>query len=187
MSQIYVPTTSSTPSIPTSFTVDYEQAGAVFTAPGTVVPSGNNVNINGAFTDFDNANGIQTVADPNNSKFMLVELTNRFSDTIVCPALSITTLLSFDLGLNPSGYRFNFDIIGIDTVADSVCGYNLQSTFKTLAGVAALVQTPYIDADEDVPGNLVSMSSSLSNAVLSFTNSTANTWSVKFVGTYVVI
>jgi len=187
MSQIYVPTTSSTPAIPTSFTVDFQLAGGSFIAPGTVVPAGNNVNINGASTNFDNVNGIQTTADPNNSKFMLVELTNRFSDTILCPASSTTTLLSFNLGGSPAGYRFNFDVVGIDTVAFSVCGYNLQSTFKTLGGVAALVQTPYIDADEDIPGNLLSMTNVGADAVLSFTNSTLNDWSVKFVGTYVVI
>ncbi len=188
MSQIYVPTTSSTPSIPTNFTVDYALDAGVYTPPGSLTPVANNLFINGLTTDFDNPNGIQTVADPNNSQFMLVELTNRFSQTEIAPDNSTTILLAFPLDPVSGGYRFYFDVIAIDTFNDDVCGYTIQATFKTLGGVASVVQTPYIDADEDIMLNAINMNASLSNeAILSFTNSTNNDWAVKFVGHYIKI
>ncbi len=187
MSQFFIEPPGGAPAILTSFTTDFYFDSPDYFAPGTVIPTANNVVISGLFSSVDNENGIQTVADGDNSKFLNIELTNRFSDTITCSASSTTPLLTFDLGNSTSGYRFNFDVIGIDTSTGEVCGYTLLSTFKTLVGVVTLIQSPYIDADEDVTGNSISMTASSPNVVLSFTNSTLNDWSVRFVGSYIKI
>ncbi len=186
------PPTSSTPTVPTSFSTDVYIDTFVEFPNGTVIPGGNNIIITGGATGLDgstltdNRFGIQTAADPNNGKILIIELTNRISDQGFVAAMSTDNLVIFALDAIPRAYRFNFDVITINQ-SQQVCGYNLQATFKTNGTTASLVQDLYVDSDEDVNTCNLTMVGSANNVQLNFTNGTADIMAFKLVGTYIKV
>lgn len=83
------------PTVPTSFTTDIGN-GNPAVAPGSAIPSGNNLEILGGTSTLNNVNGIQTDANPNGGKILFIELTNRFRQvtTTVGAVNSIMTILT---------------------------------------------------------------------------------------------
>lgn len=178
MSQIYVPSTSSMPSIPTQFTTDNGQA----------TPSNNNINIVGACVEDDNIAGIQTEGS---GSTVTIELTNRFcGQTLGATGGTTVDLIDFDLGASISAYRFSFDVIAIDTGNGNTCGYTLFATFKTDGITSVRVKSPWIDSDEDTSKKLAKLDMVVdggSGVILQFTVPVGNTMDIATIGTYLRI
>lgn len=182
MSQIFVPTLGANiPSnIPTSFVTD----------SGTAIPSFNILNVNAGSTTDNNSNGIISIANPNGSANLLIELTNRFSSSITATAGTTTNLIDFDLGLLVSAYRFSFEVIGIDPITSNSIGFTLLATFKNSGVAASIVQTPFVDSDEDIGAVLTMIAGTGINsthAILQLTLPVGNNMNVKIVGTYIKV
>lgn len=194
MSQIYIPVSDSVipVDVPTSFVTDN----------GTAVPAVHILNVNGGFTDSNNTNGIATVANPvptvgtNN---LIIQLTNRFSSSATIlsdPIPAPIVIVSFNLGGSTAAYRFKFDVIARVTattqplinIGDTM-GYTLFSTFKTIASVASIIETPFIDADEEinVQSALLTMIAAGNFAALQFTPPPNTSVIYQVTGEYVVI
>lgn len=143
MSQIYVPTTSSSnlpPDVPTSFTTD----------DGVAVPAANNINIIARDTDEDNPNGIQTEGS---GSTVAIELTNRVHATgVLCPPNENTQILSFNLGPDTAAYRISCNLVGRQLNGTiSTIGYTIAGTFKTNGLLATKVDSVWKHSDEDIP------------------------------------
>lgn len=192
MSQFFVGTSNSTPvppQVPTSFTTDVQGGPDSTTPTGTAVTGDNNFQILGQSSPTDNDFGIRTDVNPNSTKNIFVELTNRIHkdlSTLIAgnAAVPILTLA------NNAAYNFETQIVGIANPAgNSGVGFSLFGTIVCSGGNAVLVNTQDkianksaapinlsdSNADMTVVGNVVSIT------VTGSANS-AITW--KLVSTY---
>ena len=105
MSQIYVPTATSTPSIPTQFTADDALVS---------VPVGNNENIFSRDTTDNNDNGIRTTVDPPGTENFYIELTNRATGTVTTSDSTSQEqiIYSFNMSNLPGTFYFYGNIVG---------------------------------------------------------------------------
>jgi hypothetical protein len=129
------------PVVPIEFTADDST---------TAIPASNNLNVLSRDTTENNANGIQTTADPDNSDNLYVELTNRLQGTVSTAGAVTGDLLTFDLGATPGTYKFVFNIAGFDSATPAGLGYDIDATLRTDGATATVISTPDGDEDEDV-------------------------------------
>lgn len=172
---------SSTPTIPTNFIAD----------DGTnAIPVLNTLNIFSRDSEDDNLNGIQTTSDPDNGDDFYIELTNRLTSSLAAIEGTTTNLIDFDLGLVVGAYRFNFEVIGFDSATNNSIGFTLMATFKNSGVTASIIQTPFVDSDEDIGATLTMVAGvgiNATHAILQLTLPAGNNMSVKTVGTYVKV
>ncbi len=170
-----------TPVVSTNFVAD----------DGTnAIPVLNTLNILSRDTEDDNLNGIQTTADPDNGDDFYIELTNRLTSSLPAIAATTTDLIDFDLGLVAGAYRFNFEVIGFDSATNNSIGFSLMATFKNSGVAASIIQTPFVDADEDIGATLTMVAGAgldATHAILQLTLPAGNNMSVQTIGTYIKV
>ena len=157
--------TTTNPSIPTTFTED----------SGSAVPVANNINIFGDTT-------IETTGSGDT-----VTISFRFSGTGTSTNGSNADLITFPLAATPTVYRFHFEVAGRETTTGDGVGYTLFSSFKTDGVTATAIQTPFIDADEDIAGASLTMVASGNNVILRANSSGTTTITYHAVGYYTAI
>jgi len=153
------------PSIPTTFTED----------SGSAVPVANNLNVLGDTTIATSGSGDT------------VTVSFRFSGTGTSTNGSDADLITFALGATPTVYRFHFEVAGRETTTGDGVGYTLFSSFKTDGATASSIQTPFIDADEDIAGASLTMVASGNSVILRALSSGTTTITYKAVGYYTSI
>ena len=167
------------PSVPTSFVTD----------DGTAVPTANTLNVLGRDTNEDNANGIQTVADPNGGDDLYVELTNRVYGTASVTGAVTGDIITFDLGASSAVYRFILHVTGRDTSTNDAVGYTILGSVKTDGATATVIETPFQDADEDtalIDAQMAFVASG-NNVILQATGVAGQTISYAAYGYYIKI
>ncbi len=152
----------------------------------TAIPALNVLNVNGGSVTTDNVNGIATRANPDLSKFLEIDLTNRLTGSGTSINGSTVTLIDFPLIDNQS-YRFTFDVIGRDTTSGDTYGYKFFATVKRIAGVSSIVDTPFDDSDEDNIAASLAIVISVNDVHVDATGVAGTTIIYKAVGTYVVV
>ena len=132
MSQIYKSLASGPvpPDVPTQFTTD---DGSI------AIPAANNLNVLSRDTSVNNANGIQTTADPNGGDDLFVELTNRLQGTGTTVGATTADLVTFSLGATPRAFFFYFDVAGFNSTTPAAAGFSTYTTARTDAATATIV------------------------------------------------
>jgi len=180
------------PAVPTSFTTDYK---ADFTANGTSVPAANVLNVVGGNDNADpisNDNGIATQSDPNGGSNLLVLLTNRLFGGTTNIGVGPNAIITFALALGtPTAYQFQFQIVGRDVTTGDSLGYTIFAAAKTDGTTASIVETPYIDIDQDsslvTGGATASFLASGNSVILQVSGVAGHDITYKAVGTYIQI
>jgi hypothetical protein len=180
MSQIIKPLTSSgpiPPNIPTSFVTD----------AGTVVPSGNTVNINGGSTTANTANGIEVIANPNGSNNEVVQLTNRYhqASTTIGSGSSTVTILS---GLAAGTYVLDMSAGAYATSGGPAAnGYTIVGAVTSNGVTATLLPNQQKDSFEQNVGANATMGVSGNSITVTFTGVTGINFDWSVVGTYMFV
>ncbi len=180
MSQFYTQPPGGSPAIPTSFSTD----------SGSAIPENNVLNVIGGSTSVSSDNGIRTIASPDLSDDLVVQLTNRITGSATSINGSTVTLFTFALDAVPTSYRFDFNIVGRETTTNETLGYKLLATFKTNGSIATIIQTSWKDADEDLAlssGVVFIQSDGANNVLLRATGTEGKTINYKSVGTYIKV
>lgn len=167
------------PDVPTSFVTDINSPA---------IPAANVLNVPGGSVSTDNVHGIQTDGS-SGSNTLTIELTNRLTGSVQTTDATPTALITFALSGSASVYRFDFNVCGRDIANGNGVGYNVQGTIKTNGTTATIIETPYIDNDEDatlISAN-IDLITSVNSAVLQVTGVAGRTINYKSVGTYVVV
>lgn len=161
------------PSVATSFVTD----------SGTATPAANILNILTNDTTANNDNGITDIGSGNT---VTIELTNRLQGTVTTVGASTQTIVSFNLGITPASYVFQFNLTGFDAVTPTGTAYWFMAGARTDGASATMLGTVEdfaedvallaSDVDMTAAGNIVSLT------VLGEAGKTLN-WSA--VGTYV--
>lgn len=127
------------PAVATSYTTD----------SGTAIPALNVLQVKGVDTTVSNDNGIFTQANPNLSNLLEIVLSNRlFGAGSTMDAVTLD-LVTFPLAATPTTYRFEFQVTGRAATSGNSVGYTLFGSAKTDGATTAIVETAYIDADQD--------------------------------------
>lgn len=140
MSQFFIQASGSTPPPPGELTI--------VTDDGTAMSVGGIINFNAEYSSEDNVNRIVTRVDPNLSNNVLAVLTNMLRGTGTTVNNGTADLVTFPLGATPSVFRFWFHIVGLANNGDGV-GYLLEGSVKTDGATATIIQTQFLDDDED--------------------------------------
>jgi hypothetical protein len=120
MSQAGVVSTSvSPPDVPTQFTADDSTIG---------IPVGNNLNLVSRISFDDDDDFIRTTADPNGSENFLIEVTNRFVDTLTTTDATTTPLNTFSFNMQGT-YQIETYIVAYN-VTD-----NIGACYRVFAGI----------------------------------------------------
>jgi hypothetical protein len=186
MSQIYKSLLSGPvpPAVPTSFTTDVRDNSTA--SPGTAIPAANVLQLLGGSTSQDNANGIQTDANPNNGNSVFTELTNRITGSLTTTNATPTAIATFALGATPAVYTFDIQIACLNVTSVNGDGYFISGSIRTDGATATLCGTPDKIINEEVSdtadANLVV---SGNNAVIQATGIAATTHDWRTVATYV--
>lgn len=181
MSQIYS-SMGSTPSADVEFL-----SGQVGTNP--VGPDGgNNINVFAEDIIDDVTEGIQTRGDAA-ANTIYVQLTNRVRGTASVTGAITGDIFTFDLGATPAVYRFEILATGRDTATGDGVGYTIDASVRTDGAAATVIQTPFIDADEDASlvGALMDVVVSGNDAILQATGVAGQTITYNAVGSYIVV
>ena len=180
MSQYYRKVESASPDVPTSFTADDSNIA---------IPDSNNLNVFARDTIEDNANGIQTTADPNNSDNLYIELTNRVYGTASVTGAVTGDIITFDLGASAAVYRFILYVTGRDTATGDGVGFTLDGSIRTDGASATVIGSPDKRSDEDASLNagLMNFVASGNNLVLRATGVAGQTISYVAYGYYIKV
>lgn len=168
------------PAVPDQFTVD---------VGGPAVPVANNLNLYARDSTADDEDGIRTNNDASGSETVYVELTNRLTGSGSITGAVTGDLITFALS-ESSVYRFEFFVTGRETTTGDGVGYTVFCSAKRVgAGAASIVQTPWVDSDEDasLAGASIDVVASGNNIILQGTGVAATTITYKAVGTYVKV
>jgi hypothetical protein len=170
MSQIYK-TTSSTPSVATSYVSD----------AGTAVPVANILNVLGA-------NGVSTSGSGNT---LTISLSNACEATGQTVGAVTTNITCISIGTTPGTFSFRINVSGYVTVgadAGDGIGYFFAGVVRTDGATATLIGVPDKFGFEDVSllGADVSISVSVNNLIIQVTGIAGNTieWSALTNGTF---
>lgn len=133
MSQIYKSAASGPvpPAVPTQFTSDN---GSV------AVPVANNLNVFSRDTTANNNNGIQTVADPNGTANLYVEITNRNRVTsTTSDGAGQTQTVTIFTPVVASAITFVVSVAGYDSANNEMTGGELVGIARRSAGGVTVV------------------------------------------------
>jgi hypothetical protein len=168
------------PAIPTSFT----------TNDGTATPAANVLRILGIDSTESDDDGILTRANPPSNLVDIVLTTRLFGVGSTVDAITFD-VITFPLSaLANTVYRFEFQVVGREAVSGEAVSYTVFAGAKTIAGLASIVETPYIDADQDAPALLaasVGFIASGNNVVLQVTGVLGTNITYKALGTYISV
>jgi hypothetical protein len=172
--------------VQTTFLTDYDSA---FNFGGITTTVLNQENVFGGFSAVDNDNGIATRANPDGGQNLFVILTNRVFGVGTTVGASTITLITVPLGIALASYRFQVEVVGIDTVSGDSVGYTVFGSVKTDGVTASVVETPYTDVDQDpsLVDATIAFVSSGNNGLLQVTGVVGRTITYKAVGTYIVV
>ncbi len=171
------------PAVPTSFVTD----------DGTAIPLSNVLNVNGKTSTDDNTNGIQTAANPDLSKFLEIQLTNRIigSATTSDAGSQTQTLFTFPLAAFPGGtYLFYTRIVGFNQTDNLSAAYASYRAFRTDGTTPTLISanTTFESEEGAMTGVLVANGFSVTNdATLTVTGIAAKTISWTSITEYMFI
>lgn len=147
MSQFYIDKSVAPPIIPPEvaeqFTTDAATGGTV------AIPSANNLNLLSRETTANNLNGIQTVADPDTSDNLYVELTNRATGAIGTMDATPTTIITFPLGASPAVFTLDGLISGLNNTVPSGGSYFFTAGARTNGTVATLIGVEFTSEFEE--------------------------------------
>lgn len=136
MSQIYKSIASGPvpPAVPTQFTTD---DGSV------AIPVGNNLNVLSRDTTENNANGIQTTADPNGGDDLFLELTNRSKVTATTSdGGGQTQTVTIFTPVAATAIEFDVSFVGYDAGNNEACGGGMEGIARRSGGgVTAIIGT----------------------------------------------
>ena len=177
MSQFYLTPPGGAPAIPTAFVTD----------SGTATPAANTLNIvTGLPLATSTVNGIQTSAS---GSTVTIQLTNALYGSATLTGVGPTTLVTLPLNAG-SVYRIYFQVTGRDTTSGDGVGYDVWGSIKRVgSGAAVIIQSPFIDTDEDVTLNTgsINLIASGNNAVLQVTGVVGRTIAYNATGYYTVV
>jgi hypothetical protein len=166
------------PAVPTSFV----------TNDGTATPDLNVLQVLGVNSTESDDDGILTRANPP-SNLVEIVLTNRlFGGGSTAGALT-TDIITFPLAATAKSYIFEFKIIGREATSGDTVGYTIFGSAKTNGLVASIVETPYVDVDQD-PALLaasIAFIASGNSVILQVTGVAATNITYKALGTYIEI
>lgn len=122
------------PAVPTQFTADDATIA---------IPVANNLNVLSRDTTDNNANGIQTTADPNSSDNLYVELTNRTRVTATTSdGGGQTQTVTIFTPPTASAIEFDVSFIGYDATNNEACGGGMEGIARRSGGgVTAIIGT----------------------------------------------
>ena len=172
--------------VQTTFLTDYDSA---FNVGGITTTVLNQENVFGGFSSVDNDNGIATRANPDGGNNLFVILTNRVFGVGTSDNGDTITLITVPLGVARASYRFQVEVVGIDTVSGDSVGYTVFGSVKTDGINGTIIETPYTDVDEDpslvtADINLIAVGN---NGLLQVTGVVGRNIAYKALGTYIVV
>lgn len=173
------------PTVATSYTTDVRDNTT--TSPGTAIPSSNNLEILGRDTIQSNDNGIRTDADPNNGKFLYVELTNRIHSSVTTTDATPTSLFSFSLGSTPSAYNFELNFSVYDRTNNKGAAYTVLYGLRTDGITATNISftTPLNGEDSELNPSSLQVVNSGNSLIGTVTGIAATTINWQLVGYYI--
>lgn len=182
MSQAGHLSVSASPTVATSYT----------TNNGTAIPDLNILQVDADDVTDNNVNGIQTtggLVEAGASNRVQVELTNRLQGTASITENVTGDVITFDLGSSAAVYRFEFRVTGRDTGNGDGVGYSVWASARTDGIASTIIQSPNIDADEDISliAALIDVVASGNDIILQPTGVTGRTISYSAIGLYTVI
>jgi hypothetical protein len=147
MSQIYVPITSSTPAIPTSFE----------TQDGDAVPALNVLLIDAFDSEEENDNGITTkggtdAGDPpgtGTANEVSIYLTNRITSSVTTNSIIITNLITFDLGIIPGTYFLWGNVQAYNVDVPSGSSFTFSGAYRTDGATATFIAGEFANVFEE--------------------------------------
>lgn len=148
MSQIYVPTTTTNPAIPTSFE----------TQDGTAVPLANTLIIDAFDSSEDGDNGLTTkggvsAGDPPGggaTNEVSIYLTNRKTGQATTSDDTPTTIISLSLGGTAATYLIYGNIQAFNSATPAGASYSVNAAFRTTGGVAIFIAGDFSNIFEEV-------------------------------------
>lgn len=173
------------PAVPTSFTTDVRDNTT--NSPGTAVANNNNIQILGSQTTQNNNNGIRTDSNPNNGKFLYVELTNRIQASLTTTDATPTNLFTFSLGATPSNYTFDLTLTVYDRTNNKGGSYKVLYGLRTDGATATKIgtSTPLNMEDSELNPSSLQVTQSGNNLIAIATGIAATTINWQVVGYYV--
>lgn len=130
MSQFYTQNSGASPpppEVPTEFV----------TEDGSAIPAANILNVTAEDIPDNNDEGIQTIADPDLSNNLVIQLTNRVRNDVVTNDDTPTNLISFGLGGSPGVVIIQGNVVAYNVTDDLGATYTLNGSARTngLTGV----------------------------------------------------
>lgn len=171
MSQIYKSLISGPvpPAVPTSFTTDIRDNNGSL-SPGTSIPAANNLEVLARYSSQNNVNGIRTDADPNNGKFLYVELTNRVNITATTSdGGGQTQTIVLLAPANSTSITFRCLVTGYDSANNISIGGEQIGLVRTAAGIVSIVGTNDTFDESDAALNTADWNVISASPNLSFT------------------
>lgn len=164
------------PAVPTSFVTD----------SGTAVPVANILNILTNDTSANNDNGI---TDNGSGNTVNILLTNRLQGAGTTTGATTSDLITMPLGAIAAVYRFEFKVAGRDTVSGDGVGYSVLTSIRTDGASATIIQSPFIDTDEDasLTGANIDFIASGNSGILRVTGVALKTINYQAVGYYILV
>jgi hypothetical protein len=146
-------------------------ATSYVTDDGTAVPAANVLNVLARDTDEYNENGIQTVADPNLSNNLYVEITNRLQGDGSTVDASTDDIITLALGATPAVYNIFINGVGFNSSTPAGLGFSVTGIFRTTgaAGVEINVDNTNVNKEAALAAADVGLSVSGNNVVLTVT------------------
>lgn len=162
---------------------------------GPASPVSNDISILGRDTTVNNSNGIRTNNDPNGSKFVYVEITNRLQGEATQIGVGDSDLINIDLGSASMGggaagtYKIKVEAAVFNSSTPSGAIFEINGGVRTTgaAGAATIIGTPDKTFDKEAALNNIDINIVVSgnNFIVRLTNNTALTITWGVVCTYV--
>ncbi len=168
-----ITSTDNNPAIPTSFVAD----------SGTAIPAANTLNVLGATSSTNSANGIKTLGS---GSTLTVELTNRINGTSTTSGAATSNVITFPLGATPGTYTFDVSVAGFNSSTPLAAGYTIVGAVRTTGAAATLIAGQAVDSFEEgaLSAGSASLVVSANNAIIQVLGTAGLNVDWNAVGTY---